>query len=38
MLSMSFNWSKAMSIEISDSARRHGIEDEDDLHAFRNAI
>ena len=27
-----------MSIEISDSARRHGIEDEDVLHAFRNAI
>ena len=27
-----------MSIEISDTARRHGIEDEDVLHAFRNAI
>ena len=27
-----------MSKEISDSARRHGIEDEDVLHAFRNAI
>jgi len=27
-----------MPIEILDSARRHGIEDEDVLHAFRNAI
>ena len=27
-----------MSIKISDSAHRHGIEDEDVLHAFRNAI
>ena len=27
-----------MSIEISDTARRHGIEDEDVLHAFRNVI
>ena len=27
-----------MEVEISRSARRHGIADEDMLHAFRNAI
>ena len=33
-----FQLEQAISIEISDTARRYGIEDEDVLHAFRNAI